>query len=60
MHTGALPSQPSDIRKLVPAPATANPASVINVAIIKRDPPPAAEAPAQPGALGPTARRAVQ
>jgi len=51
IHTGALPSQPSDIRKLVPAPATANPASVINVAIIKRDPPPSADA--QSGALDP-------
>jgi len=43
MHTGALPSQHADIRKLMPAPATANPANVINVAIVRRDPPPSSE-----------------
>ncbi len=40
VHTGSLSPLPSDIRKLAPAPATANPASVTTLATIKRDPPP--------------------
>ena len=46
MRTTALSPLPSDSRKLIPAPATANPASVTTVATIKGEPlpPPAARA----------------
>jgi D-alanyl-D-alanine carboxypeptidase len=39
MHTGSLSALPADIRKLMPAPATANSASVTTLATIKREPP---------------------
>ena len=39
-HTGSLRPLPPDIRKLMPAPATANPVAVKNIATVKRDPPP--------------------
>ena len=44
MHTASLSPLPSDSRKLMPAPATANPTTVTTVAIVKRDAaPPAAQ-----------------
>ncbi len=49
MRTAALSPLPSDSRKLLPAPATANPTSVTNVATIKAEQlPPPAPAPASP------------
>ena len=40
MRTASLSPLPSDSRKLLPAPATASPTNVTNVAIVKKDPPP--------------------
>ena len=50
MRTASLSPLPSDSRKLLPAPATASPTNVTNIAIVKKDapPPPAAK----PGVLG--------
>jgi D-alanyl-D-alanine carboxypeptidase len=42
-HVGSLRALPPDIRKLMPAPATANPVAVATVAIVKREPPPSSE-----------------
>jgi len=50
MRTASLSPLPSDNPKLMPAPATASPTTVTNVAIVKREPlpPPGAK----PGVLG--------
>ncbi len=40
MHVASLSPLPSASRKLTPAPATANPATVTTVATVKREPPP--------------------
>jgi D-alanyl-D-alanine carboxypeptidase len=53
VHTASLSPLPSDSRKLTPAPATANPATVTTVATVKRDPPPPPPLPgATPSVLG--------
>lgn len=53
MHTAALSPLPSGSRKLIPAPATANPASVTNIATIKSEPSAPPPPPgARPGVLG--------
>jgi D-alanyl-D-alanine carboxypeptidase len=49
-HTASLSPLPPDNRKLMPAPTTANPASVTTMAIVKQDPPPPPGA--KPGVLG--------
>jgi D-alanyl-D-alanine carboxypeptidase len=48
MRTASLSPLPSDSRKLMPAPVTASPTNVTNVAIVKREPPSGAK----PGVLG--------
>ncbi len=50
VHTASLSPLPSDGRKLMPAPATANPITVTNLALAKRGDPPSPAA--QPGTLG--------
>ena len=57
MHTASLSPLPSDSRKLIPAPATANPANVTTIATVKSEPPPAAPPPAT--AIPPVSRRAA-
>ena len=52
MHTASLSPLPSDSRKLMPAPATASPAKVTTVAIVKQEPLPAAATGHQTGVLG--------
>ncbi|HEY1474379.1 MAG TPA: serine hydrolase [Pseudolabrys sp.] len=51
VHTASMSPTPSDSRKLMPAPATANPASVTNIVVVKREPPSPARG-AKPGVLG--------
>jgi D-alanyl-D-alanine carboxypeptidase len=51
VRTAALSPLPSDSRRLMPAPATANPASVTNIATVKSDLPPPPPG-AAPGILG--------
>lgn len=48
METAALSPLPSDSRQLVPAPAPANPASIITVATVKNEPPPAVQSSISP------------
>jgi len=53
MRVASLSPLPSDSRKLMPAPATSNPASVINVSIVKSETPQLPPPPgAKPGVLG--------
>ena len=54
MQLASLSPLPSDSRKLMPAPATANPATVTTVTTVKNDaPPPAKPAPAKVAATQP-------
>jgi D-alanyl-D-alanine carboxypeptidase len=48
MHTASLSPLPSDSRKLMPAPATANPATVTTVTTVKSAAPPPPAKPVQP------------
>ncbi len=52
MHTASLSPLPSDSRKLVPAPATANPSSVTNITTVKSETPQLPPPGAKPGILG--------
>ncbi len=51
MHTASLSPLPSASRKLSPAPATAKPATVTNVATVKRETPPPPAKPVQTAQL---------
>src|SRR5690606_35877090 len=52
IRTASLSPLPSDSRRLTPAPATANPASVTNIATIKSDTPAPPTPGAKPSVLG--------